>query len=439
MVTVAEIAARSGVPVPARAARPAGGRHPRAARHRGSRGAGQSSWRPSSRARRSWARRPSSPSPGCSGPPPTTSPRRPSRSSSPSSVRAPCARGPTNSPGPGSGRGGHDGLHGGARRPGPHGDGCLRAGAAPGPRRRGRWLGRPDAVDAVDVRGADARWWPSASSTSSARPPGPRRLNLRDQSLALTRFESAAWSSAVLAGGRVVKTIGDEVFFAAPTADAACRIGLEVCRAAAQDHVLPPARGAVGIGPATPREGDYFGPLVNLLSRLVKAGAPGELVVTEAAAAALSPDEWSLAAARAGRAARASRSRSGRSGRRGAGGPPQTPEADWGRIRPSCGVLTPLSRRVDTGVYLPERAEWLLPSQDRRGLDPGGGLFDPTTDAVNCRALGHCEVVTRRPPPAGRLVVLSVRSRHPRAGDDSGPTVNLPAGLFRAGTSGDSS
>ena len=119
-------------------------------------------------------------------------------------------------------------------------------------------------------------------------------LPQRDQNLALARFESAAWSSAVLAGGRVIKTIGDAVFFAAPTAEAACRIGLEVCRAAAEDDVLPPARGAVGIGPATPREGDYFGPLVNLLSRLVKAGAPGEVVVTEAVAKDLSPGMWEL-------------------------------------------------------------------------------------------------------------------------------------------------
>jgi adenylate cyclase len=71
-------------------------------------------------------------------------------------------------------------------------------------------------------------------------------MPLRDQSLALTRFESAAWTSAVLGGGRVIKTIGDEVFFAAPTAEAACRVGLEICRAVAQDDVLPPARGAVG-------------------------------------------------------------------------------------------------------------------------------------------------------------------------------------------------
>ena len=119
-------------------------------------------------------------------------------------------------------------------------------------------------------------------------------LSLRDHSLALSRFESAAWSSAVLAGGRVVKMIGDEVFFAAPSVDAACRIGTEVCRAAGADPLLPHARAAVGYGLVTPREGDYFGPLVNLVSRLVKAAAPGELVVTEDAAAALSTDEWAL-------------------------------------------------------------------------------------------------------------------------------------------------
>ncbi len=117
-------------------------------------------------------------------------------------------------------------------------------------------------------------------------------LSLRDLSLALSRFESAAWSSAVLAGGRVVKMIGDEVFFSAPSADAACQIGTEVCQAAEADSVLPAARGAVGYGTATPREGDYFGPLVNLVARLVKVAAPGQLVVTEAAAAALRSDRW---------------------------------------------------------------------------------------------------------------------------------------------------
>jgi class 3 adenylate cyclase len=123
-----------------------------------------------------------------------------------------------------------------------------------------------------------------------------QRLSLRDQSLALARFESAAWSSAVLCGGRVVKMIGDEVFFAAPTADAACQIGTDVIRAAAEDEVLPPARGVVGLGYATPREGDYFGPLVNLLSRMVKIGDPNDLIVTEEVAKNLTTIDWSIEA-----------------------------------------------------------------------------------------------------------------------------------------------
>ncbi len=169
-----------------------------------------------------------------------------------------------------------------------------------------------DAFERSQLRAQNARSWLAPFPANEDAAEGPTEvvalgfvdlvgstawaetMNLREQNLALTRFESAAWSSAVLAGGRVVKTIGDEVFFAAPTADAACRIGTEVCQAAADDPMLPPARGVVGLGPAVPREGDYFGPLVNLLSRLVKIGGPGELVVTESAAQELSRDEWVL-------------------------------------------------------------------------------------------------------------------------------------------------
>ena len=84
--------------------------------------------------------------------------------------------------------------------------------------------------------------------------------------------------------------IGDEVFFVAPSVDIACRIALDVCGAVAVNPLLPAARGAVGYGLVTPREGDYFGPLVNLVSRLVKRAEPGAVVVTADAAAAL-PDD----------------------------------------------------------------------------------------------------------------------------------------------------
>jgi class 3 adenylate cyclase len=120
------------------------------------------------------------------------------------------------------------------------------------------------------------------------------RLSLRDQSLGLSRFESTAWSSAVLAEGRVVKMIGDAVFFVAPSVDAGCRIATEVCRVASEDSLLPEARGAVGHGTVMAREGDYFGPVVNQVARLVKVATPGRVVVTGDAAVELSADRWSI-------------------------------------------------------------------------------------------------------------------------------------------------
>ncbi len=168
--------------------------------------------------------------------------------------------------------------------------------------------------DRATRRAAVARGWSAPNEVKSGTVPAPspgevialgfvdlvgstqwaEGLTLRDYSLALARFESSAWSSAVMAGGRVVKMIGDEVFFAAPSVDAACRIGAEVCQAASADPLLPSARGAIGYGLVTPREGDYFGPLVNLVSRLVKTAAPGELVLTEEASLSLPSTGWVL-------------------------------------------------------------------------------------------------------------------------------------------------
>ena len=149
-------------------------------------------------------------------------------------------------------RGSDESLHRRARRA--RGTWSWTRSSAPsgGCRTRGRWADPSPATSSGrgGDRGGGLGFVDLVGST-----PWAESLDLRDQSLALTRFESAAWSSAVLAGGRVVKTIGDEVFFAAPSADAACRIGLEVCKAAAADHDLPPARGAVGIRPRRPARG----------------------------------------------------------------------------------------------------------------------------------------------------------------------------------------
>ncbi|HZQ57654.1 MAG TPA: adenylate/guanylate cyclase domain-containing protein [Acidimicrobiales bacterium] len=108
------------------------------------------------------------------------------------------------------------------------------------------------------------------------------RLPLSTASKALGRFETAAWDASVGRGGRLVKLIGDEAMIVAPTAVDACTIALAVLRTVSLDAGLPDARGAVGFGTVLFRDGDYFGPLVNVVARAVKEAAPGEVVVTAA-------------------------------------------------------------------------------------------------------------------------------------------------------------
>ena len=145
----------------------------------------------------------------------------------------------------------HDGVHRRPRRHGPGRHGPVRALTATGP--AGPCLGRRLPIRSEDDGPAEKvalGFVDLVGSTAWAE-----TLSLRDQNLALTRFESAAWSSAVLAGGRVVKMIGDEVFFTAPTAEAACRIGTEVCRAADEDPGAAARPGGRGRGARHPERG----------------------------------------------------------------------------------------------------------------------------------------------------------------------------------------
>jgi adenylate cyclase len=105
-------------------------------------------------------------------------------------------------------------------------------------------------------------------------------LSLKDHALALARFESAAWNIATEHGGRVVKLIGDEAMIVASSAATVCRIALSLCRAVTADPTLPGVRAGVGYGDVTWRGGDYVGPLVNLVARMVKVADEATVVVT---------------------------------------------------------------------------------------------------------------------------------------------------------------
>ena len=106
------------------------------------------------------------------------------------------------------------------------------------------------------------------------------QLSLREQAMALSRFESAAWNIATEHGGRVVKLIGDEAMIVGASAESVCRIAVALCAAITADPGLPGARGGVGFGEVIARGGDYFGPLVNLVARAEKGATEATVVAT---------------------------------------------------------------------------------------------------------------------------------------------------------------
>ena len=105
----------------------------------------------------------------------------------------------------------------------------------------------------------------------------------------VVRFSDLAHDSVVEQGGRVVKTIGDEVMFVSDTASAAASIALMLAERSAEDDLLPLVRSGVGYGQLLAREGDYFGPVVNQASRLTGIARPGEVLVSSDLAAELAP------------------------------------------------------------------------------------------------------------------------------------------------------
>ena len=80
-------------------------------------------------------------------------------------------------------------------------------------------------------------------------------------------------------GGRAVKFIGDEVFFAFVDADAACACALDLLTLA-RDETIPDVRVGMAHGEVVARAGDYYGPVVNLASRLVNVADSGTAIVS---------------------------------------------------------------------------------------------------------------------------------------------------------------
>jgi len=103
-------------------------------------------------------------------------------------------------------------------------------------------------------------------------------------------FETRARDVVMLAGGRVVKTLGDAVFFVADDP----RHGAAVALSLAQEfHASGPTPVRVGLvwGYVLSRYGDVYGLPVNLAARLTAAAEPGTVLTDEATAGVLAEDE----------------------------------------------------------------------------------------------------------------------------------------------------
>jgi adenylate cyclase len=106
------------------------------------------------------------------------------------------------------------------------------------------------------------------------------KLGTAGMAVAVSRFEERAVELAVTCGGRVVKFIGDEVMFVAPELDQALAVARGLLDHVAEDPSLKTARGGVAHGEVLSRDGDWFGPAVNLAKRLSEKAKANEVLFT---------------------------------------------------------------------------------------------------------------------------------------------------------------
>lgn len=118
-----------------------------------------------------------------------------------------------------------------------------------------------------------------------------QQLDEEELAAVVGRFEELAYDTVAAGTGRVVKMIGDEVMFVVEDPRVAAHIGLALADAYSGEETLSDVRVGVAYGPVLGREGDYYGPVVNLASRIVNIAFPGTVVVANDVADALADDD----------------------------------------------------------------------------------------------------------------------------------------------------
>lgn len=118
-----------------------------------------------------------------------------------------------------------------------------------------------------------------------------RRMNERTLAQLVQRFEQKSSEIIAVGGGRLVKTVGDEVLFVAETPQAGAEISLALAEEFRADEFLPDARVSLVWGRVLSRLGDIYGPTVNLAARLTALSEPGKVYCDALTASTLSGDK----------------------------------------------------------------------------------------------------------------------------------------------------
>jgi class 3 adenylate cyclase len=105
-------------------------------------------------------------------------------------------------------------------------------------------------------------------------------MGAEDLSVLLSRFEEAAVEICHDRGGRVVKFIGDAAMIVAPRAAILAGIAVTMVGAEQEPFARIPVRVGLAYGTLLTRDGDYFGPDVNLASRLVSVAEPDTMLTS---------------------------------------------------------------------------------------------------------------------------------------------------------------
>ena len=100
------------------------------------------------------------------------------------------------------------------------------------------------------------------------------KLDVSDLALMISRFETTTGDVVTRAGASVVKRIGDAVMFVSNAPGVGCALSLELIEACVRAG-LPKLRVGLAFGDVMVRQGDFYGPTVNLAARLVASAEPG--------------------------------------------------------------------------------------------------------------------------------------------------------------------